>query len=93
MTRIKKRNFTNLSFYLSRRRRIQKIKYLDEILKYREIKILEKYTSVAPTKWDDESVNVSIEFQHKKIQKSLKINKCILRYHNSNIQVCSRKVC
>ena len=57
MTRIKKRNFENLSFYLSRRRN-QKIKYLDEILKYREIKILEKYTSVAPTKWDDESVNV-----------------------------------
>ena len=70
MTRIKKRNFENLSFYLSRRRN-QKIKYLDEILKYREIKILEKYTSVAPTKWDVESVNVSIEFQHKKIQKYL----------------------
>ena len=57
-----------------------KWKKIDEILKNREINILEKYTSVAPTKWDDENVNVnvSIENQKKKIQKTREICELIL---------------
>ena len=50
----------------------------DEILKNREINILEKYTSMAPTKWNENNVNVSIESQKKKIQKSREICELIL---------------
>ena len=51
---------------------------IDEILKNRKIGILEKYTSVAPTKWDNENVNVSIENQKKEIQKTREICELIL---------------
>ena len=76
MTRIEKGSLKNPSFYLSWNK--WKKKQLDNILKNREINILEKYTSVAPTKWDDENVNVSIENQKKKIKKTREICELIL---------------